>query len=457
MKKLLLLSFAIGIIACKEEPKDFAIVSGKITNKQYIFTINSMDREFIDALTVDNDGTFMDTLRVKAGQYMFYDGKNFAPFYIENGNNIKITYDANDFLNTLNFSGEGSQISTYLKEKRAIEKELTTNYSVSNVYLLEEVAYKETFNKVKDSLTAYLTSINNIPDSFKEKEKRNLNYSYLAKLNIYKTYHSYYAKKPDLELSENFLSDLEGLDYTSEEDFDFSNDYANLVGSHYRKLAEEIVKTDSIPEDVANLKAISAAESELIKNKLLYDNAKYGITYTENLEDFYTTYIDNSTNDVHKAAITKSYDMLKTIDKGSPSPKFVDYENYNGGTTSLDDLKGKYVYIDVWATWCGPCKAEIPFLKEVEEKYHGKNIEFVSISIDKSDDHDKWKKMIEEKEMGGMQLFADNDWKSKFVEDYLIKGIPRFILIDTEGNIISSNAPRPSDSKLIDLFNEYNI
>jgi len=45
-----------------------------------------------------------------------------------------------------------------------------------------------------------------------------------------------------------------------------------------------------------------------------------------------------------------------------------------GGTTSLDDLKGKYIYIDVWATWCGPCKAEIPFLKDVEKKYHGKKL-----------------------------------------------------------------------------------
>ena len=105
----------------------------------------------------------------------------------------------------------------------------------------------------------------------------------------------------------------------------------------------------------------------------------------------------------------------------------------------------------------GPCKREIPFLKEVEEKYHGKNIEFVSISIDKAKDHAKWKKMIEEKEMGGMQLFADNDWSSDFVKGYLIQGIPRFILIDTEGNIINANAPRPSSSKLIDLFNEYSI
>ena len=73
------------------------------------------------------------------------------------------------------------------------------------------------------------------------------------------------------------------------------------------------------------------------------------------------------------------YKRIKAIAKliGTPSPAF-DYENHKGGTTSLESLKGKYVYIDVWATWCGPCIAQIPFLKELEKEYHGKNIEFVS-------------------------------------------------------------------------------
>ena len=58
------------------------------------------------------------------------------------------------------------------------------------------------------------------------------------------------------------------------------------------------------------------------------------------------------------------------------------FENYAGETSSLEDFKGRYVYIDVWATWCGPCKKEIPYLKAIEEKFHNRNIEFVSISVD---------------------------------------------------------------------------
>jgi thiol-disulfide isomerase/thioredoxin len=129
------------------------------------------------------------------------------------------------------------------------------------------------------------------------------------------------------------------------------------------------------------------------------------------------------------------------------SPSF-NYDNYAGGKTKLEDLKGKYVYIDVWATWCGPCRAEIPFLQKIEEKYHHKNISFVSISIDVQKDLDKWKALIKDKELGGVQLFADNNWNSQFIKDYGINSIPRFILIDPTGKIVNADASRPSSTEL---------
>ena len=143
------------------------------------------------------------------------------------------------------------------------------------------------------------------------------------------------------------------------------------------------------------------------------------------------------------------------LGKGQTSPEFVDYENYAGGTTSLDDLKGKYVYIDMWATWCAPCKREIPFLKEVEKEYHGKNIEFVSISVDRKKDYEAWKTMVNDKELGGIQLYSNRD--INFAKAYKVNGIPRFILIDPKGDIVSANAPRPSSKDLKVLFDELKI
>ena len=167
----------------------------------------------------------------------------------------------------------------------------------------------------------------------------------------------------------------------------------------------------------------------------------------------------------YRRYINQDLAMKRDLPKGAPSPSFVDYENITGEKTSLADLKGKYVYIDVWATWCGPCKAEIPSLKKVEKQYHGKNIAFVSMSIDDDRSHggswekanEDWKKMVNEKELGGIQIFAPKGWESEFVQNYKINGIPRFILVDPEGNIVSASAPRPSSSELIKLFDEENI
>ena len=81
----------------------------------------------------------------------------------------------------------------------------------------------------------------------------------------------------------------------------------------------------------------------------------------------------------------------------------------------------------------------------------------MSLSVDAKHDYDKWRTMIEEKELGGVQIFADNSSKSEFYKAYGIMGIPRFILVDPEGNIVDANAPRPSSSDLIELFDELNI
>lgn len=147
----------------------------------------------------------------------------------------------------------------------------------------------------------------------------------------------------------------------------------------------------------------------------------------------------------------KDHASMMATQKGAPSPKF-NYPDKNGKKVALDDLKGKYVYIDVWATWCAPCKVEIPYLKQIDDEFKGKDIAFVSLSIDKPEHKDKWLKMIEDEKLQGIQIFADNAFNSEFITAYNIKGIPRFILLDKEGNIVDPNAPRPSDPRLKELL-----
>lgn len=125
------------------------------------------------------------------------------------------------------------------------------------------------------------------------------------------------------------------------------------------------------------------------------------------------------------------------------------YQDITGKMVALEDLAGKYVYIDVWATWCGPCKAELPYLKKLEEKFEGKNICFVSISIDGN--KAAWIKMVQEDQLGGIQLHGGN--KAQIVKDYAIKAIPRFILLDREGKVINKDMTRPSDSATEETLN----
>lgn len=452
MKKLWLLVATVAIVSCNEESKiDYAVISGKIANADSNEIAVYGPNRFNKKITLAEDGSFTDTIKkVESGTFTLYQARNATPLYLEGGTNLAVNFDAKDFDNTLTLSGSGTEISTYLIAKGNKEKELMG--PGTEAYVKEEAEYKKTMNAIKSAQEELLANATGISDDYKGKEKKNLNYAYLNKLSMYDSYHSYYAKKDGFKSSDEFKSELNSIDYNNEEDFEYSDLYKSLISSHYREKAIELSKKDSIDSNVASLKIYAAIESEVIKNYLAFNLAEFSITYTDKLEEFYTAYMACSTDKENNEKITESYNKLKVLSKGNPSPKFTDYENNAGGTMSLDDLKGKYVYIDVWATWCGPCIAEIPSLKKIEKAYHNKNIEFVSISIDEKKDYDAWKKMIVDRELGGVQLYADNNWKSAWVEEYLIKGIPKFILLDPAGNIVTSNAPRPSDKKLVKLL-----
>ncbi|WP_316794118.1 TlpA disulfide reductase family protein [Pedobacter frigoris] len=123
------------------------------------------------------------------------------------------------------------------------------------------------------------------------------------------------------------------------------------------------------------------------------------------------------------------------------------FPDQNGKVVSLSDFKGKVVVMDIWATWCAPCKAEIPHLKKLEQELHGKDVVFVSISTDEQKDKDKWLKMVKDMNLTGVQLYAGG-FANKVTDFYKIATIPRFIVIDREGKLINPNSPRPSDPKL---------
>ncbi|WP_353777665.1 redoxin family protein [Winogradskyella sp. 3972H.M.0a.05] len=346
MKKLLLLFCAICVLSCKEEPKDYATVSGKILNPHEDKTLTIFKgKEYTKEIKINDDGTFSDTLKVAEGDYTLKHGAEYGNIFLKNGFVSSFETDYEDFDSKLTYSGDGADINNF-----GIK-----SYLISNDYFTDELFDSGTKEDLDKAVVAYEKGYQDLMDSY------------------------------------------QGLD--------------SLHKANGQKNMESTVKS-------------------------------------------------------LKRYLSGKIALREALPKGTASPTFTNYENYAGGTTSLDDLKGKYLYLDIWATWCGPCKREIPSLKKVEKEFHGKNIEFVSISVDNGRGYkDKsmeaakegWKKMIADKELGGIQLLADKAWESDFIKNYKIDGIPRFILIDPEGNIVSADAPRPSNPKLVEMLKELNI
>ena len=100
------------------------------------------------------------------------------------------------------------------------------------------------------------------------------------------------------------------------------------------------------------------------------------------------------------------------------------------------------VLIDFWATYCAPCKKEIPYLEKIQEKFKKKNIFFVSIAIDLN--KKEWIQFLEQNPLKGTQLVFDRKWLS-FVHYYQATTIPRYILLDKEGKVVHLDMPRPSN------------
>lgn len=181
-----------------------------------------------------------------------------------------------------------------------------------------------------------------------------------------------------------------------------------------------------------------------------------GLQDIARIEPLFREYVkDSRIIKIHKDLCNKltseTDKILQQVSRGKKKCPSFKFKDINGKEVALEDFKGKYVYIDCWATWCGPCKAELPYLKKLEEKYKDRNIVFVSISSDK--DVEAWKKMVTMDKLGGIQLNIGTD--RSFHTAMKINTIPRFMLIDPEGYFVSDNAPRPSNSQIEILFNKF--
>jgi len=445
MKKLLLnlllILFAVNVGLSQT---NIVKLSGIITNPNGDEALIKNDSGFVKYFELDKKGKFKDTLSIpKNGFYTFSDGRETSTIYLENGFNIKLSVNTEEFDETINYEGIGSDCNNFLAQKYMINE---LNFADYSIYNLDEKEFLHKQDSINDLFSKMLDKVDNT--NFVVFQKKEINYNYLISLKNYEPYHQYFSKDMAFKASDKISKIVADIDFTNAEDYELFDTYKALVNTYYLN-------------DISDLDKIEPA---LLAIKSIKDNSIREGVLSSLLNDFFTIrneHLVDLNNAINKICTDKDYlekfaEKFKTLEsllKGKPSAKF-SYTDVNGKTVNLDDFAGKFVYIDVWATWCSPCIGEIPHLKKLEEDYHDKNIVFVSISVDNKNAYDKWKTMVAEKELKGYQLYADKSWKSDFIRAYQINSIPTFILIDDKGNIISASATRPSNPETRAIFDK---
>lgn len=263
------------------------------------------------------------------------------------------------------------------------------------------------------------------------------------------------------------LTDANGDDtfkYLNKVNFNSTNiGYTNILDIMMMNNLIRILRMHAVERDTT-LKNIDAyvVENKIIKDlfkQSLYRSRLLAYNLYSRLEQ-YTQYpmqlagatdfiADFRKENFHAAllpAIEKLYlrqlASIGVLSKGAVAPAFK-LPDTKGKPVRLSGFKGKVVYLDVWASWCGPCLKEMPYMELLKEKFRNKDVEIVSISIDTK--VDAWLAKVAAMKLTGIQLIdSSGSENSKIAKDYKIRGVPHYVLIDKQGRIASAFAPRPS-------------
>ncbi len=176
----------------------------------------------------------------------------------------------------------------------------------------------------------------------------------------------------------------------------------------------------------------------------LYSSARPLVTTLEGKKNFEELYAKG------KSMIEKSpFDGVKS--------KELIFFTSDGKEVALSDYIGKYVYIDIWATWCGPCKQEAPHFFNLAESMKDENIVFLSLSVDQQSSEEKWKEYIKKHnvEKNCVAGWTGAGVNNTFIKHYQVKGIPRFMLIGPDGTMLYSNFWRPSNAHINELLSSF--
>ena len=326
-------------------------------------------------------------------------------------------------------------------------------YKLSNH--LDPVLYNKRIDQIRKDAYRQIRS-----RDAKETALRRLDVDYYLRgvLSDYHTFHDFGQSKKFTDAERRYVDSLiwSNADLNNEELYKRSATYREWLDKYLDEMNNTKYKSGTairwakgvmLPDSVV----LNEIQNPFIRDYICYHNASVYLKVTTDSVQAGKIYQDFNAavnNTYYREEIQQEYDNYRRLHTTNmPAPDFT-YTTIEGKQLALSSLHGKFVYIDLWATWCGPCKREIPFLMKLEEQYKGKNIAFISLSVDKQADADKWRNYVTGNKLMGYQVMADSDFKSDFIKKMNVALIPRFILIDPAGKVVDGDAKRPSDPAL---------
>lgn len=442
LKSIMVLGFALSTFAIAEAAK----LTFKVTNPndkvKVVLTFGQSGEQKEVAIDAAGNGNIEITGFAPQYVTMQYT-RGRRTLYLDPNQDLTLSFDSDNMWRNTTFEGAGAAINTYLGSKEL------KSLGMPDMKMQEAAIIHR-----GDSLYAancQVLEAAQLPDDFAALEKVRLQFYTYYYFSKYALYHPHFGKDDNYIPGKSYYDKLEALtpinaDLLALKEYKaFLPDAINAFSNKGKTAASHSTKQSVayIDATIKDEKVAAFLTDEFVYN--FVDNN--GLDEADEMIVLFRKHVKDAKSIDNFNALCAKWEKLKS---GNPSAAGFSYPDINGKTVSMADLKGKYIYIDVWATWCGPCRGELPALKELEEKYAGKDIHFVSMSCDKN--KKAWEDMVKKEEMKGIQLHMGTD--KTFMDAYLINGIPRFILLDRDGNIISANMTRPSDPKTAEKFDE---
>lgn len=402
-----------------------------VNGEKILLNVNGKEKVY----DVPEDGKLDIQLEQIIPQYssIIYGEKSF-PLYLGGGEAMQVVVPggADDWV--IEYSGGNQEINNYLRSR-------ILPLGTQPFYYDEKRLAEETEKILQQNLDNLKKS--GLSGKFAEMEAQRLKYNIYREWVGYAFNHRWMTGVENFEPNDSYYNKLEELAQENP-DVIYLEAYRRFLEGAIPVMTSRGLK-DASPKELTTKNAeyvLSHYKHSLLRRYLLdYFISGYiqehGASGAEELVAIYKQNIADSSRLEQFGEIVENWEK---IDKGDVSPSF-NYANAQGDSVNLESFRGKYVLIDIWASWCGPCRREIPALKALEKKFEGKPIVFVSISCDK--DPEAWKTAMKEENTEGIQLIAGADLS--FLKAYMVQAIPRFILLDPQGKIVDAHMTLPSD------------